>query len=184
MLKYIKKRRVAKNPPTTKQRQYAKALNVQVSDYMTRADLSAAIARAEKANPKLVSQLEQAKLDRRKKRYGAEAIEIESYWNHLCDNSIMALLVFQRGKDTIVDAVEISGAEFDKNKKIKLQFYSPKLKNDRHLGEILEWERSLVLRPNKIIYHEKIEPEINFDDLLRYERLVERGLKIAKDLQR
>lgn len=180
MLMYFKKRRAAKNPPTTKQVKYARMLKIQITELMSKDDVSTAISRVEKANPELVQKREQAKQKARIKRYGEEAIKIETHWNTICDQNPMVLLIYERGKNIIVDVVEVCGTEFDSKDKIKVCFVAPKLRKDQYLGTYLEWEKEFSVRPNKILHHELITQEIDFMDTDRYQKCVETGLQIAK----
>src|SRR5271165_3183646 len=79
------KRRPPADPPTEKQRRYAAKLGIDVPPTMTKAELSDAIAGAERRNPALAEQRERVKTRVREKKLGKELVNEEDRWNHFAD---------------------------------------------------------------------------------------------------
>ena len=169
------------DPPTEKQRRYAKVLSIEVTPDMTKADLSYEIAKAEKRSPKHAKQRAEYKRNQRIREFGREAVEKEEEWNEFADEQDYMLAIYQRGKDIIVDVLRVLGADINKRKKVVLDVQAPKVVKDPDIGRVIEWEREFTLPLEKLLYFEGLGRDYFLpDDLEKYKKLVERGLKIAK----
>jgi hypothetical protein len=169
-------------PPTKKQLGYAKKLGVTVTPKMSKADVSAIISEAERANPKLRQQREHVKQSQRERKYGPELIEAERKWNELSDQVRYILAVYRKGKETIVDVLDCGDADINERGKLILNASLPKVVNDPHLGKILEWDKTLTLPVDDIRHYEPLHPNFHDEEIEGYQRAVERGLKIARKL--
>ncbi len=72
-------------PPTDKQRKYAARLGIDVTDNMSKSDVSGAIAEAERKNQRAAPKGERDKAKKREPRCNQEIIGQESYWNRFAE---------------------------------------------------------------------------------------------------
>lgn len=177
------------DPPTEKQRRYAAKLGIDVPPTMSKAELSAAIAEAERRNPALALRREQIKAKIREKKFGKALIEEEDRWNRFADEVGYMLAVYTRGKEKIVDVLRVNEAFIDDRGKLKLGVEAPRVVKDRYLGVHLEWDKYFELPIESLLYYEPLDPE--FYDLdahgygsrnKAYREIVAKGLKIARKL--
>jgi hypothetical protein len=183
------KKRPPADPPTDKQRRYAAKLGIDVPPTMTKAELSDAIADAERRNPALAEQRERVKSKVRERKFGKELVEEESRWNRFADEGGYMLAVYTRRKETIVDVLRVNEAFIDDRGKLKLGVEAPKVVKDRDIGDYLDWDKHFELPIESLLYHEPLDPEFYSHDAegygpgnRAYRALVEKGLKIARDL--
>jgi hypothetical protein len=177
------------DPPTEKQRRYAAKLGIDVPPTMTKAELSAAIAGAERSNPALVEQRERVKSKVREKKFGKELIDQEDRWNRFADEVGYMLAVYSRREETIVDVLRVNEAFIDDRGKLKLGVEAPKVVKDRYVGDHLDWDKHFDLPIESLLYHEPIDLDFYTHDAegygpgnKAYQKLVEKGLKIARKL--
>ena len=179
------------NPPTAKQIAYAKILGIAVSSRMSKTDVSDAISRAEAANPKL--QKRRAAYENKKQAeadaqydaaYTPEIREAETHWNTLADSNSFVLAIYNKGKETIVDALMVYDTELTGTKKfkLKLMMVAPKLRKDEHIGDYLEWDREFSIPLDKLLHYEMLPNDFETQGIPAYQKAVKRGLKTAKRL--
>ncbi len=144
MFGFFKKRPPA-DPPTDKQRRYAAKLGIDVPPTMTKAELSDAIADAERRNPSLAEKREQVKTKVREKKFGRELVEEEDRWNRFATEGGYVLAIYTRRKETIVDVLCVNEAFIDDQGKLKLGVDAPKVVKDRYIGDHLDWDRHFEL---------------------------------------
>jgi hypothetical protein len=183
------KRRPPADPPTEKQRRYAAKLGIDVPPTMTKAELSDAIAGAERRNPALAEQRERVKTRVREKKLGKELVNEEDRWNHFADEVGYMLAVYTRRKETIVDVLRVNEAFIDDRGKLKLGVEAPKAVKDRYIGVHLFWDKYFELPIESLLYHEPLDPEFYSHDAdgygpgnKAYQSIVEKGLKIARKM--
>lgn len=167
-------------PPTKKQLAYAAKLGIGVSSSTSKTDVSALISEAERANPNLVQKREQAKQSRREKTYGPELIEVERKWNQMSEDLRFILIAYRKGKETVVDVLDCAGAEINKSGNVVLQASVPKIVKDRHIGQYLEWDKSITIPIENIRYYEYLNPNFHEEEIGEYRKAVERGLSIVR----
>jgi hypothetical protein len=183
------KRRPPAEPPTEKQRRYAAKLGINVPPTMSKEQLSAAIADAERRKPALVAQRERVKNKVREKKFGKELVDEEGRWNRFAAERGYMLAVYTCRQETIVDVVRVNEAFIDDRGKLKLGMGAPKVVKDRYIGDHLEWDKLFEMPIESLVYYEPLDPEFYTHDAegygsgnRAYRALVERGLKIARDL--
>ena len=183
------KKRLPPDPPTEKQRRYAAKLGIKVPPTMSKAELSAAIAQAERRNPALPEQRGRVKSKVREKKFGRELIYEEDRWNRFADEVGYMLAVYTRRKETIVDVLRVNEAFIDDRGKLKLGVEAPKLVKDRYIGDRLDWDKHFELPIESLLYHESLDPEFYTHDAdghgpgnKAYQELIEKGRKIARKL--
>jgi hypothetical protein len=176
------KKRPPEDPPTEKQRRYAAKLGIEIPSTMSKADLSAAIAAAERKNPSLARQREHVKAKSREKKFGKQLIEQEEKWNRLADKVGYILAVYSHRKQTIVDVLRVSQSYIDDRGKLRLVLEAPKVVKDRHIGDYLDWVKELEIPITALLYHEPLHPDFHSDGNDAYRKIVERGLKIARQM--
>jgi hypothetical protein len=181
MFGFFKKRPPA-DPPTEKQCRYAAKLGIDVPPTMSKAELSAAIADAERRNPALAEQRERVKSKVREKKFGRELIDEEDRWNRFADEVGYMLAVYTRGKETIVDVLRVNEAFIDDRGKLKLGVEAPKVVKDRDIGDYLDWDKHFELPIQSLLYHEPLHSDFHSDGNDFYRKVVEKGLKIARKL--
>lgn len=181
MFGFFKKRPPA-DPPTEKQRRYATKLGIDVPPAMTKAELSAVIADAERSNPALAEQRERVKSKVREKQFGKELVDQEDRWNRFADEVGYMLAVYTRGKETNVDVLRVNEAFIDERGKLKVGVEAPKVVKDRHIGDYLDWDKHFELPIQSLLYHEPLHSDFHSDGNDAYRKLVEKGLKIARKL--
>lgn len=183
------KRRPPGDPPTEKQRGYAAKLGINVPPTMTKAELSDAIADAERRNPALAEQRERVKAKVREKKFGKELVDEEDRWNRFAHEVGYMLAVYTRGKETIVDVLRVNEAFIDDRGKLKLGVEAPKVVKDRYVGDHLDWDEHFELPIESLLYREPVDPDFYTHDAegygpgnKAYQKIVEKGLKIARKL--
>jgi hypothetical protein len=192
------KRKPPADPPTQRQLNYAKKLNLTVTSAMSKDDVSNLISVAEAKYPKAKRQREHINRKRQEQadaqsiaedaqwiaECGPELLETERKWQAFSEGEGYILAVYVKGKDTIVDVLRVNDVyiEGKKRKTLKLHVEAPKLTKDKYIGDYLEWERDFEVPIDKLLYHEALPN--NFYDLgiPAYQKAVERGLEIAKRL--
>lgn len=117
-----------KVPPTERQLNYARKLGITVTARMSKADVSKAIDAAERKNPKAKRQREH--INRKQagkaqaewaKECGPELLAAEEQWSSFSDGTRYMLAVYNRGKNTIVDVLEVDDAYIDGKQKKETQ---------------------------------------------------------------
>jgi len=176
------KKRAPPDLPTEKQRRYAAKIGIDVPPTMSKAELSAAIADAERRNPALAEQRERVKRKVRERKFGSKVIDEEDRWNRFADEVGYMLAVYTRGKETIVDVLRVNEAYIDDHGKLKLGVESPKVVRDRYIGDYLDWDKHFELPIESLLYHEPLHSEFHYDGNDAYRKVVEKGLKIASKL--
>lgn len=176
------KRKPPADPPTERQLRYAKKLGIAVTPVMSKDEVSAAIGAAERANPQLAKQREHIKARAREREFGPELIAEELRWNEFADSTEYMLAVYRHGKEIVVDVLRVNEAFINKRGKLVLGVEAPKLVKDRHIGDYLDWDRSLQLPRDKLLHYEPLHPVFHDDGTEAYRRVVERGLKVARKL--
>lgn len=180
------------DPPSERQLKYAHILGITVTPRMSKSDVSEAIDVAEKKNPKAKQQrkhINKKQADRAEEKWakecGPELLSAEKQWSEFAEREGFILAVYHRGKNTVVDVLQVNDAFIDgnKKKKIKLCVASPKVVKDRDLGEYLEWDRDFELALEKILYFESFHAELGDGEIIAYQRAVENGLRKAKMFQ-
>jgi len=183
------KKKPPADPPTQRQLNYAKRLGVTVTLRMSKQDVSAAISAAEAANPKAKRQREKINAKQAERAHaewvaecGQELIDAVEHWTNFADDVRFMLAIYDRGKNTIVDVLEVNDAYIDgtRKKKLKLCLAAPKVVKDRHIGNYLEWEREFELPLEKLLHYEPLHSDFCNDGNDAYKKVVERGLKTAK----
>ncbi|MEO8495997.1 MAG: hypothetical protein ABI614_13065 [Planctomycetota bacterium] len=190
-------------PPTPKQLAFAKKLRIEVDPSMSKVDVASAIEDAVERNPTLKKKLDERDAKREQeaeevarlqhiKECGPELIAAESEWQKFIDEIGFMLAVYQRGKKTIVDVLEVYDVSIEGKKKKKLKLYvaAPTAEKFRVKGILwdeehvlsLFWNREFGLSLEKLLYHEPLRAK--FDECFPsvYARTVKRGLEIAKRL--
>jgi hypothetical protein len=177
--------------PTEKQRRYAAVIGIDVPPTMTKAELSDAITNAERRNPALAERREQIKVKVREREFGKELVELEDRWNCFADKGGYILAIYTRGKKTIVDVLSVNEAFINDRGKLKLGVVAPKVVKDRVIGDCLDWDGCFELPIESLLYHEPVDPGFYTHDgggygpgNRAYQKLVERGLKIARKMNR
>jgi len=173
------KKHVSPEAATDRQKRYARRLNLDVSK-LSKADATAAISKAEAANPDTRASRVHALAAKRLKEFGPELIAEEARWEEIIGGTGYILAAYARGNSTIVDVLQVNHAEIGTRRKVVLTLASPKVTKDRHAGDFLEWEREFDIPVDAIVFHEVLREEPDIFDLAGYKRLVERGLKRAK----
>jgi len=163
MFGFFKKKRPTSDPPTEKQKRYAARLGIQDPLSMSKTELSAAITKAERQKPALAKKRERIKEKVREHKYGKELIELERQWNRFADEIGFMLAIYSQGKETIVDVLRVNAAFITKSGKLRLGVEAPRLKHDKVLGDILEWEKSFELPADSILYKKPLSPHFSFD---------------------
>lgn len=181
MFGFFKKRPPA-DPPTEKQRRYAAKLDIDVPPTMSKAELSDAIADAERRNPALAKQRERVKTKARERKFGEELVDEEDRWNRFADKVGYMLAVYTRGKETIVDVLRVNEALIDDRGKLKLGVEAPKVVKDRDIGDFLDWDKHFELAIGSLIYHEPLHSDFHSDGKDAYRNVVEKGLTIVHKL--
>ena len=171
------------NPPTDKQLKYAARLGVKVKSGMSRDDLSAAISRAEKKNPKAKQQRETINRKRKEAANSGPPTEMElllNKWQKIAESDTYILAIYDRGKTRTVDVLHVIDAHpaGARVQKLKLTLASPKTFDD---GWLL-YEKEFELPYEKLVYHEVLKGDYHGDASKPYQAAVKRGLKIAKKL--
>jgi hypothetical protein len=146
------KKRPQADPPTEKQRRYAAKLGIDVPAMMTKAQLSDAIADAERSNPAIVYVRDWAKFKMREKKYGKALLAEEDRWKRLADQGGFILAIYSRRKDTLVDVLRINEAFLDVRGKLKLGVEAPKVVKDPDIGVHLDWDRHFELPIESLFY--------------------------------
>lgn len=170
------------DPPTEKQLRYAARLGITVPPAMSKAELSAAIAKVERQNTTLGEKRERVKTRVREQQYGKALIADEARWNRFADEVQYMLAVYRRGGETVVDVLRVNEALIDGRGKLKLGVEAPKVIKDRHIGTYLDWDRHFELPVGSLLYHEPLHPNFPDDGLTTYQKTVERGLRVARNL--
>ncbi|MBA4190666.1 MAG: hypothetical protein C0467_21995 [Planctomycetaceae bacterium] len=168
------------DPPTEKQVRYAKRIGVKVTDEMSKADVSAAIAAEEKRKPGLARKREKANEAARERKFGKEVLEAEEEWNRLSEEVGYFIAVYMKRKETIVDVLFVNQAEVTEKGELRLLVAAPKVMKDRDLGDWLIWDKEFELPIESLLHFEPLHPEFHHDGNDAYQKAVERGLKIAR----
>lgn len=180
-----------KDPPTERQLNYAGKLGIAVTPRMSKSDVSKAIDAAERKKPKVKRQREHINRKQAEKAQaewekecGPELLVVKEQWLSFADSTRFMLAIYNRGKNTIVDVLEVNDAYIDgeKKKKLKLCVAAPKVVKDRHIGDYLEWKREFELPIENLLFHDPLHADFHSEDNAAYQRLVEKGLKKAKKL--
>ena len=174
--------RKPKEPARAKQFGYAKKLGIEVTSKMSKADVSHAIANAERKNPKLKRQREHVNRSKYVKKHGKELVEAEDRWNQFAESTEYMLAIYVRGKSTIVDVLRVNGAFIDGRGKLQLEVEAPKLYRDRGIGDYLMWETDQKIVVDKLLHYEPLHRDFDDERINVYTKTVENGLKIAKKL--
>jgi len=182
MFGFFKKKRPPEDLPTEKQRKYAARLGIKVPPSMSKAELSAAISEAECHNPSLAQKRQQVKKKIYEREFSKELVEQEDQWNRFADNVGYMLVVYTRGKETIVDVLRVNGAFITERGKLNLEVEAPKVVKDRYIGDHLDWDKYFELPVKSILYHEPLHADFHGDGNDAYRKVVERGMKIARKL--
>jgi hypothetical protein len=92
------------------------------------------------------------------------------------------LAIYKKGKETIVDVLQVNEVFITARGQLKLGVEAPKVVKDKYIGNYLDWDKHFELSFASIIYHEPLH--INFDDDGNdaYRKVVEKGLKIARNI--
>ena len=170
------------DPPTEKQRRYAAKLGIKVTPTMSKQDLSAAIADAERKNPKAAAQREVAKTKARERQFGKEVVDEEARWNRFADEVGYMLAVYRRGKEIIVDVLLVNEASINDRGKLILGVEAPKVVKDRHIGDYLDWDKHIELPVDSVLHCEPLHPDFHSDGNEAYRKAVEKGLRRARDM--
>ncbi len=170
------------DPPTEKQRRYAKKLGIPVTPSMGKDDVSAAISAAERANPRLARNREGVKAKARERKLGPELVAEEARWNQFADTTEYMLAIYRHGKETVVDVLRVNEAWIDKRGKLRLGVEAPKVVKDRHIGDHLDWDKQFELLRDKLLHFEPLHRDFHNDGNDAYRRAVERGLTLARKL--
>ncbi|MDA1053799.1 MAG: hypothetical protein O3C40_25400 [Planctomycetota bacterium] len=178
---------VPDDPPTEKQLRYAAKLGIVVKPGMSKWELSDAISAYEAKNPKAQRQREHIAARREAKKPEVEVppelIEAECRWNEFSDSTVYMLAVYQKGKERIVDVLQVAGAELSDRNKLRLSLVAPVARKDRYTGDWLDWDKIFELPIEKLLYFEPLNAKFSDAGLDGYKKAVERGLKIAKKLK-
>ena len=189
MLNFFRRKPI--DPPTAKQAAHAKKLGITVTPKMSKSDVSNAIASAENANPKLQKRraayetkqqaLADAEYD---KAYTPEVRAAEKHWGNLADSDAFILAVYRKGKETVVDALQVYDTDLTGTKKFKLKLLmmAPKLRKDKYIGDYLEWEREFSIPFERLLHYELLPSNFENLGIPGYQRAINRGLKTAKRL--
>jgi len=175
------------DPPTEKQLRYAAKLGIAVKPGMGKGQLSDAISAYEAKNPKAARQREHVAARRKAKKPQAEPsrelIEEENRWNEFAESTCHMLAIYQKGKQRIVDVLQVDQAELTNRSKLRLSLVAPVVRKDRHIGDWLEWDKSFELPIEKLLYFEPLTADFMHAGLDAYKKAVARGLKVAKSMK-
>ena len=80
------------------------------------------------------------------------------------------------------DVLDVNEATINGRGALMLAVERPRVRNDKHLGTILEWENSLSLPVSDLLHHESLHDAFPDDGVEAYRQAVKRGLKIARRL--
>jgi len=183
MFGFLRKKKPPADPPTEKQRNYAKRLGIAITSSMRKADVSAAISEAGRRNPAQAKKREKIKKKTREAKFGKEVIDEENRWNEFADRVGYMLAIFNRGKETVVDVLRVNEAFIRDRGKLKLAVEAPKVVKDRHIGDYLDWDKHFELPIDAILHHEPLHANFHDDGNDAYRKIVEKGLKLAKKLK-
>lgn len=169
LIQKLFKRAIPKEPPTAKQLRFAARLGVNVTQSMGKRELSAAIGEALERKAK-------------KKKFGGDAVQAEEDWNRFAEDVGYMLAVYREGKGLVVDVLLLSGSFLDSRRGLMLSLESPRIIKDKHIGDYLEWDEGFDLPSAYLVYYEPLNPEFYREEYEAYQRVVKRGLKIARKL--
>lgn len=170
------------DPPTEKQRRYAKRLGIKVTPDMSKQDVSAAITEAERKKPGLAKSRERAKEATRERKYGRELVESEREWNEFADDTAFMIAVYRDRKDVVADVLLVNQAEIMDDGKLSLTLTAPKVVKDRHIGDYLDWDDEFELPIEWLLWSAPLHADFSNDGLQAYRKAVEKGLKKAREL--
>ncbi len=161
-------------PPTDKQMAFLARLNYDGLPPETKEEASWLIdaKKAGKKGPALENAFREIR----------ELLHVRDQWDEFAETIEYMLAIYKRGKNIIVDVLLVNGADVDDRGKLKLILAAPKLVNDSHIGQYLEWEKDFEIPAINLLYNEAWRSKIPPDDLKGYEKAVKKGLKIAKKL--
>lgn len=113
-----------------------------------------------------------------------ELVKLERYWEDVAENDHfgITMMIWEVGKTIKVDIVQIHAADIvgAKKRQVELLVCVPKLKKDRHIGEVLEWETERKIKTGKVLHSEVLNHDIDFDDVNLYQSTMKKALKIAE----
>jgi hypothetical protein len=99
------------------------------------------------------------------------------------------LAIYKRGKEIVVDVLQVNEATITKGGKLRLGVAAPKVSKQRYIGRFLEWEKCFELPIESLLYFEAMAREFYVHDgdgygpgNKLYAAAVSRGLKIARKL--
>lgn len=152
-------------PPSSRQCSHAKSLGVAVTKKMSRGDVSAAIAHAERCQ-----------------QFGVDLVAEENRWLAFAEGEGTILAVYLKGRTKIVDVLRVYGASIQGRGKhtLSLSVEIPRIHKDRHIGEYVDFDATFELPLTKLLHHEPVTIDL---DVEKYRKAVERGLKIAKRIR-
>lgn len=166
-------------PATDKQRRYAKRLGVSLPPFVTKREATQLIGQRLERSSTARAIDQNAQRAKRVKQYGEERIKIIDAWDAAAERDEVYLAVFRQRGEVKADVLAASGASI-KGKGVELSFSAPKIVKDRDIGDYVEFDRDVNLKPEDLLHFEVIK----FDDIDAtpedYLVLVKRGQKLAK----
>lgn len=175
-------------PPTQKQIEYAKLCGVDVRPGMDREALSKAIDDAFAADPRLKFKLA-ARQKKKAKQAEAELDQLPAplkrefnKWDAASDEHERFVVVYQHGRDVVVDILECEAVRLDKGT-VVVDFFAPRVQNvvighdgKRNVrADELNWDRKLSIRTSDIKESRKID--ISEDQVAKYQSTIKRKVK-------
>jgi hypothetical protein len=147
-------------------------------------DVSDAISEAEQSRPKRKPKKATPK-SAKAQRAADDAEALEADWEEFSESVVFMLAIYERGKNVIVDVLQVNGAFTTARNKVKLDVCGPKRVKDKYIGEYLDWDKDFELPLEKLLHHEPLHSEFQADtdkSDAEYQAVVKRGLKIARNL--
>lgn len=169
-----------KYPPTKSNKEICERLGLQIQPNMGNKDVYFLIQDAIK-DPRykaLYDQLNQEKaaaLEREEREeYGDELYEEIQKWEKLCDVRKHYAAVFRQGKSIKFDILELEQVEIEGTNAstLKVEALRPKKYRDREIGDYLEWEKEIRLKPKDILILKALPKQLDIYDVSGYEKLL------------
>lgn len=159
------KRKPPLDPPTEKQIGYAKRLGIVVTPDMSKDAVSDEISKIE---------------------LGPEMFAAKKKWEAIAATDGYILAIYSKGAETIVDVLRVNDVSIEgqKTKGLKLEVESPKRIKDKDIGDYLEWDRGFNLTIDKLLHSEVLPKDFYDSGIPGYQKVIDRGLKIAQKLKR
>src|ERR1700683_2170258 len=151
-------------PPSDKQLRYHKLLGIKVTEGMDKWELCELISDIERANPDIKADRERLKAKARERKFGKELIDLETRWNQFADDPQHMLAIYKQRTGIVVDVLQVNEAIITKRGKFRLGVAAPKVRKDRYLGKLLEWERCFELSIESLLYYEAMPRDFYVHD--------------------